>query len=81
MPSEPIVEIANGKLRGAQTEGVYAFKGIPYGASTGGANRFQPPHPAEPWAGVRDALALGGRAPQWQGAPIRRPGMASLLGP
>ncbi|MBV9017786.1 MAG: carboxylesterase/lipase family protein, partial [Alphaproteobacteria bacterium] len=85
MPSEPIVEIANGKLRGAQTAGVYAFKGIPYGAPTGGANRFQPPRLPEPWAGVwagvRDALTLGGRAPQWQGAPIRRPGMASLLGP
>ena len=68
---EPIVETANGKVRGVADADVYAFKGIPYGASTAAANRFQPPRPAKPWAGVRDALALGGRAPQWQGAPTR----------
>jgi para-nitrobenzyl esterase len=81
MPMEPIVETAGGKVRGAASAGIYAFKGIPYGASTAGANRFQPPRPAEPWAGVRDALALGARAPQWQAGPTRRPGMATLLGP
>ena len=81
MPSNPIVETASGKVRGAANAGIYAFKAIPYGASTAGANRFQPPRPAEPWAGVRDTLALGGRAPQWQAGPTRRPGMATLLGP
>jgi len=81
MATDPIVETASGKLRGSTQDGIHAFKGIPYGASTGGANRFQPSRPAEPWAGVRDALTLGGRAPQWQGAPTRRPGMATLLGP
>src|SRR5438105_11260599 len=81
MANEPIVETAHGKVRGTASAGVHAFKGIAYGASTAGANRFQPPRPAMPWAGVRDALALGGRAPQWQGAPTRRRGMATLLGP
>jgi para-nitrobenzyl esterase len=81
MPTEPIVETAGGKLRGSAQDGIVAFKGIPHGASTGGASRFQPPRPPAPWAGVRDALALGGRAPQWQGAPVRRPGMATFLGP
>src|SRR5438045_8480168 len=81
MATDPIVETANGKVRGVANAGIYAFKGIPYGASTAGANRFQPPRPAEPWAGVRDALALGGRAPQWQAGPTRRPGMGTLLGP
>jgi para-nitrobenzyl esterase len=81
MPSEPIVETISGKARGSTLAGIHAFKGIPYGAPTGGAHRFQPPRPAEPWAGVRDALALGGRAPQWISAPTRRPGMATLLGP
>ena len=81
MPSEPIVETVSGKVRGSTQARIHAFKGIAYGAPTGGAHRFQPPRPAEPWAGVRDALALGGRAPQWQGAPTRRPGMASFLGP
>jgi para-nitrobenzyl esterase len=81
MPREPMVETVSGKLRGSTQAGIHAFKGIPYGASTAGANRFQPPRPPESWAGVREALALGGRAPQWQGAPTRRPGMATLLGP
>jgi para-nitrobenzyl esterase len=81
MPSEPIVETVSGKLGGSTQAGIHAFKGIPYGASTAGANRFQPPRLPEPWTGMRDALSLGGRAPQWQGAPTRRPGMATLLGP
>jgi len=81
MPTDPVVETTGGKVRGSTQTGIHAFKGIPYGASTTGANRFQPPRPAEPWAGVRDALALGGRAPQWQAGPTRRPGMATFLGP
>jgi carboxylesterase type B len=35
-PSQPVVEIDSGRLRGAFDAGVYAFKGIPYGAGTGG---------------------------------------------
>jgi para-nitrobenzyl esterase len=81
MPTDPIVETPSGKVRGSTQAAIHAFKGIPYGASTAGANRFQPPRPAQPWAGLRDALGLGGRAPQWQGAPTRRPGMATQLGP
>ena len=62
--SEPIVDTAAGKLRGSAGDGVYAFKGIPYGANTGGANRFQLAKPVQPWTGVRDALDYGPRAPQ-----------------
>jgi len=53
----PIVEIASGKLRGAHDRGVFAFKGIPYGASTAGRNRFKPPQPPQPWTGMRDCVA------------------------
>jgi para-nitrobenzyl esterase len=58
-----VVDTASGKVRGAALEGCYAFKGIAYGDSTGGRHRFQPPRPIA-WAGVRDALTLGPRAPQ-----------------
>jgi para-nitrobenzyl esterase len=77
----PVVEIAGGKLRGTSSAGIYAFRGIPYGASTAGSNRFAPPAPAQPWAGVRDAIAYAGRAWQLPNRPKRRPVLETLLGP
>ena len=34
------------------------FRGVRYGETTGGANRFRPPVPVAPWPGMRDALAF-----------------------
>jgi para-nitrobenzyl esterase len=66
LTTEPyvIVETTNGKLRGGYCRGAIAFKGIPYGGSVSGPNRFKPAPPVESWTGVRDALALGIPAPQ-----------------
>ena len=76
-----IVEIATGKVRGASTVGIHSFKGIPYGVLPAGRNRFMPPEPAQPWAGVRDALAYAGHAWQLPNRPKRRPVLETLLGP
>ena len=51
-------------MRGANNEGIRTFKGIPYGASTEGANRFRVPRPAVPWTGIRDVVSPGPICPQ-----------------
>jgi len=66
MTTEPwvIVETAHGKLRGGHCRGALAFKGIPYGGSVTGKNRFKPAPSVTPWTGIRDATKLGTPAPQ-----------------
>jgi para-nitrobenzyl esterase len=55
---------AAGAVRGVVDRGVRVFKGIPYGGSTAGSNRFMPPTRPAAWTGTRDALAWGASAPQ-----------------
>lgn len=71
----PVVETAAGRVRGASAGGVLVFKGVPYGESTAGPNRFLPPKKKAPWTGVRDCLAYGPTAPQMN-VSILRPGQA-----
>ena len=60
----PVVETRYGKVRGVEWNGVKTFKGIRYGASTAGANRFMPPKEPASWTGVFDAFDYGQIAPQ-----------------
>ncbi|HVV37801.1 MAG TPA: carboxylesterase family protein [Acidimicrobiales bacterium] len=57
-----------GKIEGRElTErgpAVLQFRGVPFAASTAGANRFLPAQPVDPWDGVRDATRRGPAAPQ-----------------
>lgn len=61
--SAPEATITSGRIRGFIDRGVYAFKGIPYGADTGPL-RFMAPVGPKAWTGTRDATGFGPRAPQ-----------------
>jgi para-nitrobenzyl esterase len=58
------VDTSSGRVRGQRADGVSVFLGIPYAASTAGANRFCPPAPVTPWTGVRETTQYGHIAPQ-----------------
>lgn len=66
---EPVIEIAQGRLRGRIADnGVHVFKGMRYAASSAGPLRFMPPAPAPKWAGVQDAFEYGDQCPQARGS-------------
>src|SRR5207244_2986246 len=68
-PRKSIASTRSGQVRGRYNNGVLAFKGIPYGATTGWGNRFLPPKRPPVWAGVRDALEFGSAAMQPYASP------------
>ncbi len=54
-----VVEVADGKLKGSESDGVHSFKGIPFAAAVAGVNRWLPPRPPRSWSGERDATRFG----------------------
>jgi para-nitrobenzyl esterase len=60
----PLVTVAAGALRGATSDGLSVFKGVPYAAPPVGGLRFKAPRAVVPWAGERDARTLGHPAVQ-----------------
>src|ERR1700733_6523112 len=59
-----VADTTFGKIRGEEVQGIKTFKGVPYGVTTAGQNRFMPPMDPAPWTGVRDALHYGPSTPQ-----------------
>lgn len=57
-------ETRYGRVQGLIDCGVCRFMGVPYGAPTGGPNRFRPPRPPAPWAGLRECFGYGPVCPQ-----------------
>jgi para-nitrobenzyl esterase len=57
-------DTAYGRIQGLVDCGVHRFMGVPYGAPTGGANRFRPPSPPRPWTGLRECFGYGPVCPQ-----------------
>lgn len=67
-----------GRVRGLIKDGVQQFWGVPYGASTAGANRFMPPQSPEPWSGVRDHFQISNNAVIAPGAEEPAPVVTAL---
>jgi len=63
-PRSAVANTKYGKVRGYVEEGVLTFKGVPYGANTGGENRWLPAKPPAPWEGELPALTYGANCPQ-----------------
>ncbi len=53
------VKVETGQLAGARSDGVIAFKGIPFAAAPVGELRWRPPQKAKAWTGVRPARDIG----------------------
>lgn len=67
---QAVAQTAYGAVRGNDNGGIYAFKGIRYGADTAGT-RFEAPAAPSPWDGVADATTYGNSCPQ---TPTGNPG-------
>ncbi|MGO8699854.1 MAG: carboxylesterase family protein [Limisphaerales bacterium] len=64
---KPVVETTAGKVRGYSLNGTDIFKGMPFGAPTGGTRRVLAPIKPQPWPGVRSCLSYGHACPQLSG--------------
>ncbi len=71
-PRSAIAKTQYGRVRGFVCGDVFTFKGVPYGQTTAGENRWLPAKPLEPWSDEFPALVYGANCPQnlhtWTGS-------------
>ena len=71
-PSSAVAKTQYGKVRGYLDGGVFTFKGVPYGRTTAGENRWLPAKAPKPWSDEFPALVYGANCPQnlhtWTGS-------------
>ncbi|MFA4892534.1 carboxylesterase/lipase family protein [Brevundimonas sp.] len=58
-PAQPVVDAPAGAVRGETTEGVNAFRGVPYALPPTGWRRWRPPAEMPRWRETRDATRFG----------------------
>jgi len=63
-PRSAVAKTQYGKVRGFLDGGVFTFKGVPYGATTAGENRWLPAKPPKAWDDEFPALVYGANCPQ-----------------
>lgn len=69
-----VLSLSTGAIRGEASDGVFAFRGVPYGDRAQPGNRLSEVKPPSAWTGERDATAPGSVFPQ---APSR---LANVMG-
>ena len=63
-PKSAVAKTQYGKVRGYVSGGVLTFKGVPYGQTTAGENRWLPAMTPKPWTDERPTLIYGANCPQ-----------------
>jgi para-nitrobenzyl esterase len=63
-PHSAVAKTQYGNVRGFLVDGVFTFKGVPYGQTTAGENRWLPAKQPAPWTDEYPALAYGANCPQ-----------------
>ncbi len=67
-------------MRGYVEDGVLTFKGVPYGADTGGENRWLPAKPPKPWDGELSDADLRRQLPAAPARLVERANVHSAVG-
>jgi para-nitrobenzyl esterase len=63
-PRSAVAKTQFGKVRGYVSGGVVTFKGVPYGQTTAGENRWLPAMAPKAWSDERPTLIYGANCPQ-----------------